>query len=267
TEEAPLETPVEETAPETADSVETPEPVAEPAPETPSFSVSDVDDDALFEDPRVKDRLARETESIRRKTQSAEREKAAKAALDDDNVIQAITQARNAQGEIDSAGLKQILGAVRGGSDWRATAILAEVSWAALPDAAKLSKATADIRTRLVEDAQAGRITIEEYAQGQFKAAVESYVENVERPKLRDEVEKAVRKEQQASQETARLRAAEQKNGSTGSPTDVAGQTNGAGPSNFAQAEQAWLDGDLSNADYAVWRTKEQEAGRLSGAR
>lgn len=253
-EEQPEETPPEspdDSAPETDDA---------PAPESaPGFSLSDVSDDDLFNDPRVADRIKSihsEAESNRRKAEAAAREREAQAALDYDNVIQAIGRARGEDGELDASSVRAILGRVRSAADWQNAVILSELSWEAIPASASISKELHDRRVKIVEDAQAGRISIEDFSREQFRTAVEAYVESVERPKLRTQVEKEIRKEMAAKNQTDRLQAAEQQSRRSEQPTDVKGQPGGAGPSNLGEAEDAYINGKLSHAEYKKFRER-----------
>lgn len=249
---AGFEAPPEETQPETT---ETPVPeteTAEATPETeaPADPLASIDPDVLFNHPAVKDRLARENESVRRRSERETEQRIQDARSSWVATGQAFqdVHAALAEGNIQQA--QNMLGAALANRDWQAVNVIDRIARSKL-EGAKVSTEDIDRLDAALNAAQRGTGTLDAYAETLLDVRAKAYAETTLAPQIEARIRKEMAQSAKAAQQTQKVQQAEATNAEAGRPTlGVPG--NGRGAVGMTSAE-------LDAMPTEVWRMKSRE--------
>lgn len=213
--------PVEETPqPETTEPV-APETEAEAAPETeqaPVDPLAGVDPDALFNHPAVKDRLARETESVRRQSERATEQRIQDARSSWVATGQAFQDVHAALAEGNVQQAQNLLGAALANRDWQAVNVIDRIARGKL-EGAQVSTADIDRLDAALNAAQRGTGTLDAYAETLLEVRAKAYAESTLAPALEKRIRAEIATADKAKAQTAKVQAAEAANDAQGRPT------------------------------------------------
>lgn len=220
TETAPAATeapPIETQSPETAQ-VQGSETPSQEAPETVPDPLANLDPDVVFNHPIFKDRLARETESVRRKS---ERETETRiqdarsnwvASGQAFNEVVAALEAGNAQQA------QRIIEATLSNRDWAAVGVIDRIGRAKLPEG-KVSTEDIDALDRALDAARRGTGTLDQYAETLLEVRAKAYAENVLAPQIEQRIAKENAQKAKAAAKASEVQSAEAASSAQGRPT------------------------------------------------
>lgn len=213
--------PVEETPqPETL-APAAPETAALEAPETeqaPADPLAGLDDDALMALPRIKDRLARETESVRRTQERATEQRIQDQRSSWVATGQAFQDVHQAlvDGNVQQA--QGLLGAALANRDWQAVNVIDRIARTKL-EGAQVSTADIDRLDAALNAAQRGTGTLDSYAETLLEVRAKAYAESTLAPALEKRIRAEIATADKAKAQTAKVQAAEAANDAQGRPT------------------------------------------------
>lgn len=206
--EAAIEPTTEASAPETTET----EPVA------PVDPLADVDDERLFSHPKVVDRLRREAESVRQKS-----ERATEQRIQDQRSSWVATgqafqdvHAALADGNVQQA--QNLLGAALANRDWQAVNVVDRIARGKL-EGAQVSTADIDRLDAALNAAQRGTGTLDAYAETLLEVRAKAYAESTLAPALEKRIRAEIATADKAKAQTAKVQAAEAANDAQGRPT------------------------------------------------
>ena len=200
---AELQAPLPETA-----QAQGSEPLAEPTPETKPDPLAGLDPELLFGHPAVKDRLARETESVRRKSERDTENRINEARSNWVASGQAFNDVQTALVNGDLPRAQQVINAALANRDWAAVAVLDRQSRAKLADA-KVSQADTDRLDAALYAAQRGTGTLDEYADTLIEVRAKAYAESVLAPQIETRINRENAAKARAAAKTEQVKAAE----------------------------------------------------------
>lgn len=259
--EAPPVEPVEVQLPETA-TPEGSEPAAEsttPETEAPD-PLAGLDDAALLAHPRIRDRLARETESVRRRSERDTETRIQSARANWVASGQAFSDVQAALADGNTQQAQTFIDAALANRDWSAVAALDRIGRAKLPE----GKVAVEDQNRLDEAmfaAQRGTGTLDAYADTLIEVRAKAYAENVLAPQIEQRLTREAAAKARAAAKTASVQAAEATNATSGRPT--------LGVPGRGTAAVGITTAELDAIPTEVWRNKpsEERARLLAEAR
>lgn len=217
-EATPQDAPVGD-APETeAAGLEATEAALEPTPEPPADPLAGIDDDALANHPRVRDRLRREGESLRQRTERETETRIQSARAHWAASGQAFTDIQAALEQGNTQQAQAYIEAALNNRDWAAVSTLDRIGRQKLPEG-KIEMAD---QTRLDEAlwaAQNGRGTLETYVDTLIEVRAKAYAENTLAPQIEQRLKREDQTRQKAAATTASRQQAEATNAGRPGPT------------------------------------------------
>lgn len=257
-------------APETEAAVveETEAAPQEPTP-APVDPLADLDDETLLAHPRVRDRLRREGESLRQRT---ERETETRIQAARQNWVASGQAFADIQGALDQGNPQQAqayIEAALNNRDWAAVSTVDRIGRSKLPE----GKIAVEDQNRLDEAlwaVQQGRGTLEGYVDTLIEVRAKAYAENTLQPQIEARIAREQAAKQRQAAKVAGVQQAEAINGSRPGPT--------LGVPGLAGGKVMLTTAELDAINTNVWRelpaeTRERlrgesrEADRLYGTR